>query len=50
MFGAIGTFAGTIFSMILIEYNTQPLLLVLLPMWGLVFGSALAKVIDVKKK
>ncbi len=50
LFGTIGCFAGTFFSMLLTKYNTNPILLVLLPMWGLVFGVSFARVIDVKKR
>ena len=43
-YATAGTFAGTLFSIFLINYNPNPMLLILLPMWGLVFGIALAKV------
>ena len=45
LYGTIGAFAATIFSMFLINYNPHPMLLVLLPMWGLVFGISIAKVV-----
>ena len=45
LYASIGTFAGTIFSIFLMNYNPNPMLLVLLPMWGLVFGVSLAKVV-----
>lgn len=50
IYGAAGCFAATICAMVLVRYNPNPILLVLLPMWGLVFGVALAKVVDLKKK
>jgi hypothetical protein len=50
LFGTIATFAATITSMILIEYNTNPILLILLPLWGLVMGIAVSRVVDLKKK
>ena len=49
-YGAVGCFAATLFSIFLIKYNPNPFLLVLLPMWGLVFGVALARVITMEKE
>lgn len=48
IYGAIGCFAATIFSIYIIDYNPNPILPVLLPMWGLVFGATLGSVITSK--
>jgi hypothetical protein len=48
-FGATGCFAATLISIFLIEYKPNPLIPVLLPMWGLVLGVAIARVADIKK-
>ena len=44
-YGSISCLAGTIISLFLIKYNPNPILLVLLPIWGLIFGIALANVV-----
>ena len=49
-FGAIGTFAATILAILLIRYKPNPVLLIILPMWGLVIGVAVARVVSSKKK
>jgi ascorbate-specific PTS system EIIC-type component UlaA len=49
-YGTAGCFIGTILSMLIIKYNPNPFILVILPMWGLVMGIAVAKVMDIKSK
>lgn len=49
LYASAGTFGATLFSVFLVNYNPNPMLLVLLPMWGLVFGISLAKVAGMKK-
>ena len=44
-YGSLGCFIATLLAMFLIKYNPNPILLVLLPLWGLIFGVALANVI-----
>lgn len=50
LYAAIGCFAGTLFSMFLIQYNQEPILLILLPMWGLVLGISIARVVILEKE
>lgn len=48
IYGASGCFIGTLISLILIQFNPQPILLILLPMWGLVMGIAIFRVLPTK--
>ena len=45
-----GGFAGTILSLLLSSYKTTPFLLFLVPMWGMVLGVSLARVVDLYKE
>ena len=50
LFGAGGCFVGTILALFLIKYNPKPILLVILPMWGLVLGASISRTVPEKKK
>jgi xanthosine utilization system XapX-like protein len=48
IYGASGCFIGTLVSLILIQFNPQPILLILLPMWGLLMGISISRVLPTK--
>jgi len=48
MYGAVGCFIGTISSIFLNQYKTQPFVLFFIPIWGLFLGIAVARVVDKK--
>jgi len=45
-YGVIGVFLGTAASLFLNQYQSNPFLLFLLPMWGMVLSIAVARVIN----
>ena len=49
-YGAAGCFAGTLLAFIAIVYNPSPVLVVILPMWGMVMGVSIARVMKTSKK
>ena len=49
LYGAGGCFIGTMFSLLLNQYNPNPFLLFLLPMWGMIFAIAIARVVNLYK-
>lgn len=50
VYGSLGCFVGTLISLFVIRFNPQPVLLVLLPMWGLVMGVSISRVVSSKEK
>ena len=48
VYGASGCLLATLLSLFLIKYNPNILILVLLPMWGLIFGIALGRAVGKK--
>ena len=48
IYGTTGCFVGTLIGLFAVKYNPQPIILVLLPMWGLVMGVSIARVIPEK--
>ena len=45
LYGVMGLFSATLFSLFLRNYQPNPFLLILLPMWGLIMGVAIARVV-----
>ena len=50
MYTIAGGFIGTILSLFLSNYRTNPFLLFLIPMWGMVLGVSLARVVGLYKE
>ena len=50
LFTAGGCFVGTMVSLFLNQYNPSPFLLFLLPMWGMVLGVSIARVVNLYKE
>ena len=46
VYAAVGCFIGTLASMLFNRYTTDPFLLFLFPMWGLILGVSIARVVD----
>jgi len=48
-YALIGCFVGTIVSLGMYKLNSNPFLLFLMPMWGMILAIAIAKVVNAKK-
>jgi xanthosine utilization system XapX-like protein len=46
LYAVAGCFVGTLASIFLNDYKPDPFLLFLLPLWGLILGVSIARVID----
>lgn len=49
-YGTAGCFAGTILAFIAIMYNPNPVLVVILPMWGMIMGVSISRVVKSSNK
>ena len=49
IYAAAGCFVGTAASILLHPYKSDPFLLFLFPLWGLILGVSIARVIDKNK-
>lgn len=47
-YGAAGCFIGTVAALVLFKYNSNAFLLFLIPMWAMIFGIAVARVVNVR--
>ena len=47
VFGFLGCVIATLISMYYIQFRTNGFFLILIPMWGLVMGVAVGRVVDV---
>lgn len=50
IYGVVGCFLATAFSVYLNKFQSNTVLLILIPMWGLVIGIAVARVVNSREE